>query len=54
MSKAALNCGGATMARDLKEDGIAVGLIHPGAVSRPSLPTASVLEKRQECGFSWP
>ncbi|KAK9917942.1 hypothetical protein WJX75_009959 [Coccomyxa subellipsoidea] len=32
MSKAALNCGGATMARDLKGDGIAVALIHPGAV----------------------
>lgn len=35
MSKAALNCGGATMARDLKGDGIAVALIHPGAVSCP-------------------
>lgn len=32
MSKAALNCGGATMARDLKGEGISVALIHPGAV----------------------
>ena len=34
MSKAAANCAGATLARDLKEDEIMVGLIHPGAVSR--------------------
>ena len=34
MSKAALNCAGATLARDLKEDGIAVSLIHPGAVGK--------------------
>ncbi len=33
MSKAAANCAGATLARDLKEDEIIVGLIHPGAVS---------------------
>ena len=33
MSKAAANCAGATLARDLKEDDIIVGLIHPGAVS---------------------
>ena len=32
MSKAALNCAGATLARDLKDDGIPVALIHPGAV----------------------
>ena len=37
MSKAALNCGGVTMSRDLKDAGIAVALIHPGAVSH-SLP----------------
>jgi NAD(P)-dependent dehydrogenase (short-subunit alcohol dehydrogenase family) len=37
MSKAAANCAGATLARDLKEDQIAVGLIHPGAVSQASL-----------------
>lgn len=37
MSKAAANCAGATLARDLKEEEIAVGLIHPGAVrSSPS------------------
>jgi NAD(P)-dependent dehydrogenase (short-subunit alcohol dehydrogenase family) len=32
MSKAALNCAGATLARDLKDVGIPVALIHPGAV----------------------
>lgn len=32
MSKAALNCAGATLARDLKDDAISVALIHPGAV----------------------
>ena len=37
MSKAAANCAGATLARDLKEEEIAVGLIHPGAVSDTSL-----------------
>ena len=37
MSKAAANCAGATLARDLKEDEIAVGLIHPGAVSHTPL-----------------
>ena len=37
MSKAAANCAGATLARDLKEEEIAVGLIHPGAVSHTPL-----------------
>jgi NAD(P)-dependent dehydrogenase (short-subunit alcohol dehydrogenase family) len=35
MSKAALNNAGATLARDLSNDDIAVGLIHPGPVSHP-------------------
>ena len=32
MSKAALNCAGATLARDLRADGIHVAIVHPGAV----------------------
>ena len=35
MSKVAMNCAGVTLARDLKDDGVAVGLIHPGAVGVP-------------------
>ena len=33
MGKAALHIAGATLARDFKERGIPVGLIHPGVVS---------------------
>lgn len=33
MGKAALHMAGATLARDFKEHGIPVGLIHPGVVS---------------------
>lgn len=33
MSKAALNIAGVSMARDLEEKGIAVGLLHPGMVA---------------------
>ena len=43
MSKAAANCAGATLARDLKEDEIAVGLIHPGAVGHTPLTTMILL-----------
>ncbi|HET8817140.1 MAG TPA: SDR family oxidoreductase [Pseudidiomarina sp.] len=32
MSKAALNAAGVSLANDLKDDGIAVGLLHPGFV----------------------
>ena len=38
MSKAAANCAGATLARDLKEEEVIVGLIHPGAVSPRFVP----------------
>ena len=33
ISKAALNCAGVSLAHDLKESGIAVGLLHPGYVA---------------------
>lgn len=33
MGKAALHIAGVTLARDFKERGIPVGLIHPGVVS---------------------
>lgn len=33
MGKAALHIAGATLARDFKQRGIPVGLIHPGVVS---------------------
>ncbi len=47
MSKAAANCAGATLARDLKEDEIVVGLVHPGAVSyQPLLPLSSSTYRR--------
>ena len=39
MGKAALHIAGATLARDFKEHGIPVGLIHPGVVSFASVYT---------------
>ena len=38
MSKAAANCAGATLARDLKDAGVSVGIIHPGAVVPLAIP----------------
>jgi hypothetical protein len=53
MSKAALNCAGATLARDLKGDGIAIALIHPGAVShRETSLRAHCLPCREDKSFN--
>ena len=43
MGKAALHIAGVTLARDFKERGIPVGLIHPGVVSSAFIQSTQLL-----------
>lgn len=53
MSKAALNAAGVSLAHDLKGDGIAVAILHPGE-SRAVDVWSQLCQLRQQCTNKFP